>query len=339
LGTRGLLAAAVLPIGIVGLVMMWFNFQRFGSPLEFGVKYQLAGINVHQSPQLFGARFISYNLRIYFLEPVLWTMHSLFPVGINASTPPVGYIRAENPFGILTSVPFVWLAGGLAFWRRAIAVEARTRLGWIVGCVLALFLCGTATICAYGGSSTRYQAEFLPALTLLAGLGLLIVDHITKPHGKWRRVVRCLAGLVLCYSLVVGLLIGASAKSQYVAMRDRNMWAMLERGHPSEAITWFEAAARRYPDRPRVQLNLGSAYLEVGRLPEAIACFEREIEINPRHDYAHNILGIALERQGKTTEARRHFLRALELRPDNRIAADNLARLERASPAIPAAPE
>ena len=41
-----LLAAAIWPITIVGLGLLWLNFARFGSAFEFGQKFQLAGVNI-----------------------------------------------------------------------------------------------------------------------------------------------------------------------------------------------------------------------------------------------------------------------------------------------------
>ncbi len=35
--------AATVPAGLVGLGLAWYNYARFGSPLEFGQTYQMAG--------------------------------------------------------------------------------------------------------------------------------------------------------------------------------------------------------------------------------------------------------------------------------------------------------
>jgi len=334
-----MLPAAVLPIGLIGVGMMILNARRFGSPFEFGVPYLLTGINVHQSPPLITGRYIGYNLRVYFLEPVLWSMRSVFPIGIRLPTEPMpGYVGTENPFGILTSVPFVWLAGLAAFAGRGLAGEARLRLRWIIGCMLALHFCSLATVCAVAASCTRYEADFLPQLMLLASLGLLVLERMLVGHRMWRVVARCIWGLLLCYSSIVGALVGASANSVYVGMRDLHMLALATEGHSTEPLAWVETAARRYSDRAMPFIHrLGETYFQQNRLPEAAACFERLVQIEPSADYAdaQNFLGFIFYRQGRMEDARKHFLRALELNPDYRVAAENLAKLAPKSDPLP----
>jgi hypothetical protein len=39
----GQMAAVVLPVVAIGVTLLWYNWRRFDSPFEFGMKYQLAG--------------------------------------------------------------------------------------------------------------------------------------------------------------------------------------------------------------------------------------------------------------------------------------------------------
>jgi hypothetical protein len=214
-----LLGVAVIPITAVGLGIMWFNVARFGNPFEFGQRYMLAGINVHHNPEFFGARFIPYNLWVYFAQPVVWSAQSYFPVGIKASgTVPIGYFGVENPHGVLTSVPFVWLASAVGFRWRERAPDQRRLFKWIVIGILILFLTATVVISAFAGACGRYEADFLPPLMLLAALGLLAFERMFTSQ-PWRCLARVTWTILLLYSITVGVLVGASATSPYLQAR------------------------------------------------------------------------------------------------------------------------
>src|SRR5207248_6219924 len=52
------------PAGAMGLALLWYNWARFGHPLEFGQSYQLAGINVQHLQRIAAANFLP-NLHYY----------------------------------------------------------------------------------------------------------------------------------------------------------------------------------------------------------------------------------------------------------------------------------
>lgn len=69
-GIRYLLCA-ILPMACIGLVQMWYNFDRFGSPFEFGIQYSLT-INDFTRTQ-FHTRLSWIALYNYFLNPPVFT--------------------------------------------------------------------------------------------------------------------------------------------------------------------------------------------------------------------------------------------------------------------------
>lgn len=326
---------AVAPIAAVGLLVMLYNEIRFDHPFEFGQGYQLAGQNVRHRPVLFSPDFILFNLRLYFWEPVRWSMESFLPIGIQMPMPPRGYLGAENPFGVLTSVPFVLLAlvprrkgegnreGSVAFGSMQIAL-------WIVVISAAL------TLCAFGGACSRYEIEFLPALVLLAALGFVALDERLAGQKVARWLARGFCGALLAYSATVGLLVGASAASPHVSLRNRDLLALLETGRKEEAVKGFEAHVRLYPTNAASHANLGTAYYETGRLREAVRSYQRALNTDPTMIEVYNNLGVVFGQLGRTADARIHFKRALTLNPGYRDATDNLARLERKAAAEPA---
>ncbi len=61
------LICAIVPMACIGLVQMWYNYDRFGSPFEFGIQYSLT-INDFTKTQ-FHSRLSWTALYNYFLNP------------------------------------------------------------------------------------------------------------------------------------------------------------------------------------------------------------------------------------------------------------------------------
>ncbi len=88
---------------------MLYNALRFDSPFEFGQRYQLGAVQ-QVTLQFFNLHYLWFNLLVNFLEPARWTAH--FPFVYQAAAPPLpsGYFGVQDPFGVLTNIPLVWLA-------------------------------------------------------------------------------------------------------------------------------------------------------------------------------------------------------------------------------------
>jgi hypothetical protein len=323
-----LFAAAFVPIGVAGVAVLFYNASRFGNPFEFGQRYQLAGVDIRPLSHLFNPDFLAFNFRLYFWEPVRWTAGSFLPTGIRVPQPPAGYLGVDNPYGILTSIPFVVLAAALlSVGQRGNRDLSRFRQ--IQVCLGIISLSAALTLCAFSGASSRYEVEFLPALVLMAALGFLAWDKHVAGRKHWQWISRSIGGLLLFYSVVVGLLIGASTQSAHVSIRNRDLLVLLETGKKWEAVKGFEILVRYYPKDITARANLGTAYYHVGQLQEAVLSYQQALMMDPLLVDVYNNLGATFERLGRLKEARRHFKLALELRPDDRDVADNLARVER----------
>lgn len=190
--------AGLLPLAAVGAAMAIYNYERFGDPLEFGVAYQFSGIYEAQARH-FSFSYLPFNLGLYFFRPAAWSGY--FPFIHQIATPllPAGYFGFEEVYGVLVNLPLVWLAllaplaarnrrpderGPLLAWLGATAVLA-------AGTILALGL--------FYASMARYEADFMPALTLLATLGVLAMERAVA---GWKNLKRRLV-LGACWGLLV----------------------------------------------------------------------------------------------------------------------------------------
>ena len=101
-----------------------------------------------------------------------------------------------------------------------------------------------------------------------------------------------------------------------------------------EVIAGLEGAAaetRLYLQEEFVFLVYGDVLSRMERFQEALAVYERILERFPQSFQAFNNKGLILERQGRLPEARSCYAQGVAIAPDNRVLADNLARLEKSS--------
>jgi tetratricopeptide (TPR) repeat protein len=361
---RALLIAGIVPITLIGLGLMHYNSLRFDNPLEFGLRYQLLR-DRQATQQFFSLRYLWFNFRVYFLEPARWSRYFPFVREIVVPPLPSGHGWVEHPFGVLTNTPIVWsaLAVPLAWLGRP--VESRTRLCWFITSVALLL--GICILIAdlYYFTAVRFEAEFLPALVLLALVGILELERALATPGAWladrlawRCPVRGLWGLLLGFSVVFNLLatvercadvhdaVGSgleeagdvpAAMEQFEqavrinpnSAKAHNYLALTleNQGRWSEAAAQFEQAVGVDPDFVEARNNLAIALEGLGRMPEAIEQFKQALRIKPQSAEVHYNLGNAFIQQGNVKDAMQHYEEALRIRPDLTAARDALAHL------------
>ena len=170
--------AAFLPLGLIVAGLLAYNQARFGSPFEFGQRFQLSG-NKQVDSQLLSFRFLPANFYYYFLAPAQLERYFPFAQVIHGLpwARPADYGGSENPYGLLPNAPFSWLALAAPFvWARWRGRDAR------IGRWLVLF-----------------GATFgVMAVTVMAVRGVIMGVIVRGMRMSGRRAVvtrrRCLAG-------------------------------------------------------------------------------------------------------------------------------------------------
>ncbi len=315
-----LLLGAIGPIVLVGLGLMLYNARRFDSPFGFGWRYQLAPMR-QLTLQSFSPRYLWFNFRVYFLEPARWSSHFPFVQDIVAPALPSGYGPLQTPFGVLTNMPLVWLglAAPLA-WRRRSA-QGAPQLRWFVTAVLLLAGTSAVTIGNFFAASIRYEVEFLPALVLLAAIGILGLERTLSDRPVWRRAARWGWGVLGAFSVMFNLL----ATANYYAEGYYELGTtLLQEGKPQEAVGQFQQALRIKPEYSQTYDNLGNALVQLGRAEEGIQRYQQALRLNPNWAEAHNDLGVVLVQQGRLPEAIGHFEEAVRIKPEYADAHSNL---------------
>jgi tetratricopeptide (TPR) repeat protein len=322
------LLAAIGPILLVGLGLMLYNARRFGNPFEFGLHYQLH--NERQiAGQFFSLHYLWFNFRIYFLEPVRWRARSPFVLGIVMPPVPPDHKYPEHPFGVLTNIPLVWLALAVPLaWRNRSGQEA-SALRWFVTAVVLLAGICALTVGLFYCACARYEVDFLPALVLLAVVGILGLERALAPTSESgradrpvrRRALRLGWGLLLGLSVAFNLLAGVEYYAEVQTILGNQLF---EAGKVSEAFEHYQHALRINPDFANAHENLGLALAKLGRVPEAIEQYEQALRIDPDSSRGHNDLAIALVRLGRLPEAIGHWEQALRIKPAYFEAHNNL---------------
>ena len=302
------LAAATVPITLIGLGLMLYNVQRFDDPLEFGIRHQMTVRSLNHE-QLFGLRYLWLDLRAYFLEPAHWSGH--FPF----------VHRAGDAFGVLTNIPLAWLALAVPLaWQGRAGPAGSVLRGFVIAVALRFGMCAL-TLGLYYFGALRYEVDFLPALVLLAVIGILSLERALACQPRWRRVARWGYGLLLAFSVAFNLF----ASVEGCAEADSELGVQLQgAGQMQEAIRHYKQALRLCPDWADAHKGLGNVMLQSGRIQEAIGYYQQALRINPDFFEAHNNLGNALLQSGRIQEAIGHYERALRIEPTLFEAHNNL---------------
>jgi tetratricopeptide (TPR) repeat protein len=330
-----LLTAAVGPIALIGLGLILYNVRRFDSPFEFGQHYQLAGER-QVTQQNFSLRYLWFNFRVYFLEPARWSAHFPFVHGMVVPPAPAGYTQAGNPFGVLTNIPLVWLALAVPLAWRSQSRQAASVLRWFVLAVALLFGMCALTLGLFWTAISRYEVDFLPALLLLAVVGILGWERALAPTSEsgqastsesrqadrvWRHAARWGWGLLLGFSVAFNLL---ASVEQRADVHFGIGTSLLQLGRIQEAIGQYEQALRIKPDLAEAHYNLGLALAKGGRIEEAINHWEQALRSKPDYAEAHYDLGFALIRLGRVQEAINHWEQVVRINPDHAETQYNL---------------
>ncbi len=315
-----LLLAAALPLILCGLGLMAYNAQRFGSPLEFGQRYQVSSLR--QDTPHFRLSYLWFNFRLYFLEPR--PLHAGFPFMVEdppRALPP-GYGLVEQPFGILPNIPFVLCALAVPLaWRRSASANEGLLRGFLAGPAV-LFAVPAILFCLYFAVCPRYEMEFVPPLVLLAVAGIFGLEGALAGRPGIRRLVRAGWGLLLAWSLALNLLAGFERHAE-----ERWLYAdsLLAQGHVPESIAEFRGALRLKPTYSKAHVGLGLALAKSGRLPEAAAEFQASLQGDLDQAEARANLGNALVQLGRVAEAVVQFEQVARLQPGSAKAQFNYA--------------
>jgi hypothetical protein len=196
-----LVAYGGLPATAIALLFT-YNYVRFGSILQTGQTYQLAGIGIEHQ---FDVEFIPYNLQEYLLGFPKWIAYypiNISPLGV--STNPVGWHIEGSLTSILLLAPlflFVPCAPRVLGkgWRPSPIARSLIVAGGVG-------LVGTSmTPLTYFWASGRQAQDVLPLASLLGGVGLWSLVPLRDADTARRLTFAATCGALALISTSVGL--------------------------------------------------------------------------------------------------------------------------------------
>jgi hypothetical protein len=203
---RRRLAAALLgPVVACGLLLALYNVLRFGSPLEFGNAYQLAGVDIRTLEQY---KLSSVGPGLWFYLLARASVTSGFPfIQLNASAPypgtlPAGYLY-EVTGGVLSNVPIALGALAPLALRR---LEDRGLRRTVFGlCALGLALVVFISFSLFG-ATMRYETDFATPLVLAGVVGWIALAR-RAPRPRIRRAVAVVGAALVAWGACFGVAI------------------------------------------------------------------------------------------------------------------------------------
>jgi hypothetical protein len=206
------LAALVVPALLGGLALAGYNYARFGDPLEFGLRYQFAAIDM-RAFKLFGPEFFGRSVDAYLFSPARYSLYYPF-IGLR-----------EETFGLLTWAPAALLALAAPALARRAGATAPGRTWVTVSFVAGAGLAMLAVLLFYAYQLERYELDFLGPLLVAAAVVALVT------WSRLPRLARLVVAAVLAWTAVhsIGYTL-PSADSAPVARVLNHLPAALERG-------------------------------------------------------------------------------------------------------------
>jgi hypothetical protein len=242
--SRAFLAFAIAWAG-VGAVIAIYNYQRFGNPLEFGFRYQLAGPGQNRveiagrnvvpgvyymllSPPQFGPVFPW--LRMVYRQP--------FDSAERHPLPPDYFL--EPTVGALWIAPL--LLAALLLGARGEKHAAETRL--IAGIALGTGAAALAFLVSTHLMTQRYEVDFLPLLVLAAAANLALTR---------RRAMAAVAWVLIAYSTLANLAIAiAGPYDEHLKNRPASYLKLARRFSP--------VAEHRHLVSPRIDVQVEARF-------------------------------------------------------------------------------
>ena len=225
--------ALALPFAAGVAALGWYNYIRFGSWTETGMRYMLTGINFHALGwSAFSPSDLFYNLHNYFLNP--FRRLDVFPYikpdwggrFIFFPIPGSAYSNSEQVSGLILTVPYLMLAAGpliLLLRRGWQVVSLRLHrnpppeswrsdgfLVWTAFLLSGALLLALAPVLLFVTTSMRYLGDAVPLMTVLAALGFWLAarELAGKPAARGWFVI--LVVVLAIYSIVVSWLLAVT---------------------------------------------------------------------------------------------------------------------------------
>lgn len=215
-----LIAALFLPLIVGGAGLAWYNWARFGSIFEFGLKYQITMVNFNKpSNNSFSLAFIPVNIYVYlfnipefthsfpFIKPGLveggYFLYSHLPANYTAEHI-LGPFYAI-PFIIFSIIPIISVIPRISLKRRS---NASTEIyNWLQQSLLGSLILSAIPLLLFFYSAQRYLEDITPSLFLIAAFGFWQGYNLLDKNHFMRILYSLTASILIFTSAAIGFLL------------------------------------------------------------------------------------------------------------------------------------
>jgi hypothetical protein len=272
------LGAALGPWALCVAALAAYNAARFGSPTEFGIRYQLGSQDFH-SREFYALRYLGPGLWHYLVAAPLPRVEFPFAWLNPTRSDPFGvpdYDGLERIAGTFVVAPAVLLLA-LAPWALRGAAPALRRIVAAAAAAPAVIVLFLALL--FWGCLMRYEADYTSFLLTGALLTWFAATRRAAP-GRGRVAVKATGATLIVFGALVGVAISLVGEDDRYRFEHPGTWASMQRltaplatgaaaiaGHPILSSIDGEAVAspQRYG-----QLGVQGYTMEIGATPRRL---------------------------------------------------------------------
>lgn len=230
---------AVVPMSALVFLLLYYNYARFGSFLDFGIDEQLSTMKFTFSFAHFLPNLYSYSLRgmeTLCRFPFLRVLSDLdaraFPEGFPL---PPDHKAGEPVLGLLRGVPFVLFlpvalaAAGHPRLRQVFnRQDDRPRLGlWLVAAALTLATLPLLPALGLWMATIRYELDVIAGVSLLGTVGAAAL--LGRTRGAWSWAATTLIAVLGVGTVLVGFLLGFQGYYDHLRTFNAPLFEKLQR--------------------------------------------------------------------------------------------------------------
>jgi hypothetical protein len=244
-------AAAFIPLAVIALSLMAYNYDRFGSIFEFGHRYQLTGLaSTEEDRDQTSLRYVVPSIYSYFFRPpavsgkfpfltVPAIKEKMWPVFIHL---PENYYYAEPLAGLLLVVPLVgftvilllrlfWLLLNGDISLKNVRHTENDMLLWFGASLLGYIIIQTAVLLIFVSTSMRYLVDITPAVIVLSSLFVGLYIRSFEKDEYWAKAIQYVWILTALLTVIAGLLIGITGGQNNFLNKNPQLYHQL--------LNWF----------------------------------------------------------------------------------------------------
>lgn len=240
----GRAAVLLLPLGVAGALLGYYNHIRFGSVFETGIRYSLNLRDQYyliQTGQFFNLSYLAPNMIYYlatparktpvfpFIRPVRESPAS-FSLFLNRLDIPDSH-AVEGITGLMVAAPFI-LFSGILMAHLVCYPESRQdgndkALRRISVTILLAGLLAGMPLLLYFLVNSRYLMDFSPLWIIFSVVGSWVLSRESMPYSIQRSLVKILVISAAAMTLMMGFLLAVTGPAALFDDYNPGLWQWL----------------------------------------------------------------------------------------------------------------